>query len=565
MYASNGQISQRQIFRLFLFELIGLETLILPPYLSQLTGIGGIFCILVGGILSYVFLRYMGFWLNKSKEDLATTLEKNRHSMIGMLCIILWWLQSVLTTGFAAFVFANLMEHSLIREVSFELVLLVIVVVGFFCVMGGIENRARIFEVLFWFILIPYVSMLLFSIRNVKGIYLNSFEGATVVTMLKGVFLVFLFFTPLFYILFLNPLVKNQEHVKRTIKNLSWALVLALGILLCSYVILLGNFGRIALGGLKYPIITLMSTVQFKGNFFHRMDALMISVWFFTIYAFLTLHFDYGIILWRKLIRKEGKWSLYWNGVVVYMVAYFMKHVDSFVAIFLKYYSYVVVPFMVIGPLLLLWNSKKKNRQVAMLLVSFIIVGTGCASTELEDRCFPMIVMVDYDEHTKEFLFYEGFVNTKNQEEKIPVQRGNDFVQCKREFESNLSKKVDYNHLKIFVLGKNLLNQQKEYDAMLDFIIKEERFPRNTLVCETSSIEKLLELEEHLSEDLGNYLEQYLRKHEEKKDRLLTLGTVLEEKVNKEMLLFIPYIDAKESYVEWMGYMSLEKNGKLVE
>ena len=45
MYADNGKISNRQTFRLYVFDLMGISTLLIPPYLAKLSGNDGIFAI----------------------------------------------------------------------------------------------------------------------------------------------------------------------------------------------------------------------------------------------------------------------------------------------------------------------------------------------------------------------------------------------------------------------------------------------------------------------------------------------------------------------------------------
>ena len=47
---------------------------------------------------------------------------------------------------------------------------------------------------------------------------------------------------------------------------------------------------------------------------------------------------------------------------------------------------------------IIIWNI--------MILVSQL---SACHTTELEDRCFPMIIMVDYDRETAQVIFDVGF------------------------------------------------------------------------------------------------------------------------------------------------------------
>lgn len=361
MYVENGKISDRQTFRLFVFDLLGIGTLLLPPYLAQLTGIDGIFAILLGGIFGYIYLLYLGFILKKIKTDAGSYLQQNAPKVLQWIAFGSISLHSIFTSGFCAYVFTNLMQHTLVKEESFGVILLVTMLLAAYAIGGGIESRARIYEVLFWFIFVPYVIMLLFSIRDVKVEYLSHFFDVSARSFGEGTYLVFLLLTPLFFSIFL--LEKRDASLKNNgssiVTIVSRAVLFSVIVFLSSYVILIGCFGEKGLAAMRYPIITLMSTVQFKGSFLKRMDALMIGIWFFTLFALINLHLHYGVELMYKIKRSKKMWQIGLSTALVYAVAYFMEYNKTFVNVFLGYYSYVAVPLMIVGPFLLFFVKKK--------------------------------------------------------------------------------------------------------------------------------------------------------------------------------------------------------------
>jgi len=206
-----------------------------------------------------------------------------------------------------------------------------------------------------------------------------------------------------------------------------------------------------------------------------------------------------------------------------------------------------------------------KKRWISYLLVGILSFGfTGCSMRELEERCFPVVVTVGYEDGKVSFC--EGFPKTTSatKDDSSSVQIGvsmvldKGFEQAKEKYEKRLNKEADYNHLKVLVLEEELLEQPEAYEDMLDYVAQTEEFPRNTYVCAIEDIEDLWEIEKELSQDLGSYLEEYLKKHEEKKEKLLTLGDLIDEKENQLMVLYMPYLDAEENYVEWKGYMNTD-------
>ena len=175
----------------------------------------------------------------------------------------------------------------------------------------------------------------------------------------------------------------------------------------------------------------------------------------------------------------------------------------------------------------------RMKRSMLIVLASLLLV--GCSTTELEDRCFPMLTAVEYE--NGKVSYQDAF--------------------SKEDDTGKLGAKVrDYAHLKVLVLEEDLLEQKSQYEAMLEELAETEKFPRNTYVCVVDDVDDLFEMEKNISQDLGTYLEEYLKKHEEKKDRLLTLGDLLDEKENQMMVLYLPYLDVEENFVEWKGYVN---------
>lgn len=377
MYAENGKIANRQIFRLYVFDLMGIATLLLPPYLAGLCGIDGVFAIILGTGCGFLYLLYLGWVMKKMGKDICSYLREDTFSLVKNITYLLVMRHSIITAGFCAYVFAKLMQYSLIREMSYTVVLLVIVIVAAYAVSGGIESRARVYEVLFWFVLIPYVAMMLASLRNFEIAYVDDFLQTDATQMLKGIYLVFLFLTPLFFSLFLVG-EKEKDYGKSMVKTVTASILVSFVILLGSYVILVGNFGEKALETMQYPVVTLMSTIQFKGNFLKRMDALMLAVWFFTLYALLNLHLHYGVKMLEELSRRTTSqasishsnsqkrnraawWQVLLPTIGVFGVAWILEQSEEMLRFFFNYYSYCAVPFMIIGPGVLLLFKKKRG------------------------------------------------------------------------------------------------------------------------------------------------------------------------------------------------------------
>ena len=200
---------------------------------------------------------------------------------------------------------------------------------------------------------------------------------------------------------------------------------------------------------------------------------------------------------------------------------------------------------------------------MTIVLLGCTVFFTGCSETELEERCFPMLAVAGHEEGKVIFdmVFAKpgeaGEVKTSDGETKSPKTKEKNFEKCMEEYESRLNKQVDYNHLKVFVIEEDLIEEKDKYNQMLDYLAEVEVFPRNTYVCAVDDVDDLVKLEEKLPQDLGTYLEEYINKHEEGKARILTLGDLLDEKENQTMILYMPYLKVEDNYMEWGGYVNI--------
>ena len=160
---------------------------------------------------------------------------------------------------------------------------------------------------------------------------------------------------------------------------------------------------------------------------------------------------------------------------------------------------------------------------------------TACGTTELEERSFPMLVAVEYDDGK---VTYQDAFSKEDDTGKLG------------------GKEKDYNHLKVLVFEDDVLEDEAAYVAVISGLAEKETFPRNTYVCAMEDVEDLFEMEKEIAQDLGTYLEEYLKLHEEKKGRLLTLGDLIDEQANHMFVLYMPYLDVEENVLVWKGYMN---------
>lgn len=551
MFSNNSKISIRQVYRLFLFDFLGLGSLALPTILSRMVGSLGWICIIAGCLLGLILLALIAYAQSKDTDK-----YKNVKRVINIITAI----QGIFACAFCTKVFVDLVRYSLIPDEKYWLVLVVILAVSSYAIKGGLESRARVYEVLFWFVIIPLVVMLAGAVPNMRLDRIWDVEIVAsdilsqICAVMKGSYIVFASFMTLIYVLFLKESVEKTQQ-KYFYGATAKALIQNGIILLAVYLILLGNFGAKSLQGMRFPVVTLMSTVQIKGSFFKRTDALMMGVWFFTMFAIVNINLFYacqllyqGIFQTDEVGHKENQnckaeeneslqneiWTQnpHWMAekidkkrivnicvmLTVFVISLIFNGQEEIMNKYLTVFLHVIVPVLVLIP-------------VMLILV-------GCNANELENRCFPMLAAVDYDEEAGRVEFFYTFpksgLNSDNAQETanvaiMPVY-DTDFGSARQTYENDLSLDADINHLKVIILGKSFLEREDDYDLMIETLRQEETFPRNTYVAAVDDVNHYFELNDSMNNDIGSYIETLLEKKQREEGlELVTIGDLMDD------------------------------------
>ena len=563
-FAQNESISPRQLYRLYVFNLLGVGTLVLPNNLAKL-GKYGFISIALGVFMAWLFMWIVSEVREQKKSIYDRSFGKTAYAkmLIYDLIIAIYELSQA---AFLAWIFVKLIRDSLIQDESFTVVLLVIMAVCAYALSGGVECRARVYEVVFFFVLIPLAAMLLFAISDVRFDYLMIKDRVGVdfgiADIFAGAYYVFAASISVFNILFVRERTASQIRWSVSKAILTYACILFL-----LYAVLLGSFGKYSLSEIEFPAVVLMSDVQIKGSFFKRADALMLSVWFFTLFSVLIMSLYYAVLRCENFAKNTTKviftfnknqgfsnnkqlscdrqkshdeenssmrsWCIIFVIAIIVTLAYILESGDEIVKKYLGFLLCIAIPVIVV-------------LTIGLML-------TGCSAVELEERCFPTlaavdVVAVDTDEITdkevtgKEVTDYKEYVSHRddlanessgyiefyyNMDKSYEPEYAEDIKTAVDSFEERLSQKADTNHLKVILIGKTLRNDKAAYASFMEYCKTSKKFPRNTYVCIADDINDIFD-------NMGDYYEQKMNKeNHEEGEPIITLGTLLDDYTNE--------------------------------
>lgn len=538
-FAQNESISPRQLYRLYVFNLLGVGTLVLPNNLAKL-GKYGFISIALGVFMAWLFMWIVSEVRERRKNIYDRSFGKTAHVKILIYDLIIA-VYELSQAAFLAWIFVKLIRDSLIPDESFTAVLLVIMAVCAYALSGGVECRARVYEVVFFFVLIPLAAMLLFAISDVRLDYLMIKDRVGVdfgiADIFAGAYYVFAASISVFNILFVR-----ERSVSQIRWSVSKAILTYAGILFLLYAVLLGSFGKYSLSEIEFPAVVLMSDVQIKGSFFKRADALMLSVWFFTLFSVLNMSLYYAVLRCENFAENTAKVILTFNKnrgfsnnkqlscdrqkshdegnssirsrciifviAVTVTLAYILESGDEIVKKYLGFLLCIAIPVIVV-------------LTIGLML-------TGCSAVELEERCFPTLAAVDIvASATDEITDKEVVEFYYNMDKSYEPEYADDIKTAVDSFEERLSQKADTNHLKVILIGKTLRNDKAAYASFMEYCKTSKKFPRNTYVCIADDINDIFD-------NMGDYYEQKMNKeNHEDGEPIITLGTLLDDYTNE--------------------------------
>lgn len=211
MFSNNNRISTRQVFRLFVFDFVGESTLILPSQLAAFAGNDGLASIVLGGIMGSLYLWYLAYVLKKMETDLVTYMERILPAWMKKIFLVLLLVYFTGMAGYGAYIFSDVIQKGLIAGESFPLILILVLLTAGYAVCGGIESRARVYEILFVVLFVLLAVMLLIAAGDLEMEYLYGFFQADTGSVMKGSLAVFFCLMPLFLLAFFPLMCRKQN------------------------------------------------------------------------------------------------------------------------------------------------------------------------------------------------------------------------------------------------------------------------------------------------------------------------------------------------------------------
>lgn len=350
-YAENEKISQKQLFSQASVSMLGLSLMAVPEFMGF-----SLKAMIPGVILAGFF-----FWVQSISfvricpcyARLCTSFGNGAGKVLGLIYVSYVWLSQVVLLK----LIADLADYYFVERIDKGWLILL---TGIVCAVGmyqNVEKRARIGEMILPGILFFILFMLILAFRDFsfQEVLRESERKMTTREVAEAFYKIVCLFLPVYFFPFILNQTKKNTSAK---KSMNGSTCLNLGILLLAFLLLLGLLGRKGYAHKKYPMIDLMSGVNFPGDFFQRSDLFWSGSLIFGLFYLCGSVFFYQHEILKRCRLEKG--TLVMDASAVLFAVFAEKFGFSF-AVYrtLVWYGYGIA-FPVLTLLAGIWYKRKK-------------------------------------------------------------------------------------------------------------------------------------------------------------------------------------------------------------
>ena len=206
----------------------------------------------------------------------------------------------------------------------------------------------------------------------------------------------------------------------------------------------------------------------------------------------------------------------------------------------------------------------KKGVLAAVLL---LILALTQKNIDIEDRNYALILGMDEKQSgqwqaTYSFADLSKVAQTKGKgaESVSAIYRGANHEEIEEQYERKQDKELEYGHLKVLILGQELVKDEGQYDNFLKELRRRDEYSRNILVfCAQEEASAIVKLDETINGLLSDRLKRLEEQHIPTKT--VTLKTVLRGYWEGEEVQ-VPVLKDSRGVPEFVGYQTLPMRQK---
>ncbi|MCL2456832.1 MAG: GerAB/ArcD/ProY family transporter [Defluviitaleaceae bacterium] len=511
--SSNKKISMRQLQILIILSAPGTGVIVFPQRAAKFLPAGAQDGWLVAVVLAAIAIA-MGALVGAAarKAIVAAETEKNFSREVSLVAdelsfvadelslvsamkilltkpvayaiAIILWAKLIFSAGFELRIFLEISREIMLPKTPTPIVGAVMICVCAYAAAAGFETRARVAEVLFALMALPFLFFFAIAVSdadfsNLQPIFVNDPREIICGAARLGFIL-----TGMECLLLVAPFVPREKNLSRAIAGA----VFFAGIIFAAITVLtIASFGH-GVEHREFPVLNMMDIVNLPGSFIERQEAMMFGFWIITTFALTNALIFFSGMIFSDVFKNKKinlKRGVIFSAAAIFFVSCVPLQREQIFEIVDWLYATSGIFFLIVLPVSLIlaaklsqWGHKKifsRGVGICLILIFALIIFSGCwDKVEIENRGFVVAMGIDADAE-KNFVVTLSVPimereNSDGDEKKSHVQTAaaKTITEAVKKLDVKNDRQLYFGQMKLLVLGTELLRREEHLRAAIE-------------------------------------------------------------------------------------------------
>ena len=362
MFLNNFRISDRQLKKMLVFDMISISVFIIPYIAASGAGRDGLPAVAGASVAAVCYGLLMLYFCKQIKEDYLQACETYLGRILTFGLGFLYLVKLFLSAIFVLTLFTTIIHGTILSNTGRSMILLCLIVVSVFYASKTMETRARMVEILYYIVLIPLFCLFLLAVFQINpaNLFPLAVTGPTIIA--RTGYEVFLTFSAVEFMIFATPSISGENENSKFGRKIIHAVLVTALFNIIVFVIVVGLLGITGATQSIWSTVSVMQMIEIPGGFVHRQDAIMLSFWLISIFTITSTLFHYLCQITKTITRaKHQSYILIGYGILLFIIVMQPLEMESVFHYFGRYMAFIGLPQSVILPLLLIMVKKWKE------------------------------------------------------------------------------------------------------------------------------------------------------------------------------------------------------------
>lgn len=363
MMRDNDIISPYQIAMIIIMTVISIGVFSIAADAAEAVGPDSWMVILISGAMSlfavFVIIMLSSGFPGKTFAEYSQIII---GTIPGKILTCIFAVYYLFIIAYVTRAFTEVVKMFLLFRTPTEVIMLSLILVCTYIVRGGAECIARINELIFPILFIPFLIMIMFGFPNMDFSNLRPVLQTPPGKMLAAVPKMIFSFGGIEIALFYIGFMKDP---KKAYKPSIIAVLFITLFLLVVTVFCIAVFGPKAITQFIWPLVSFIRTISLPGLFIERLDGVILSLWILTVFTTdVSAYYVVSCSISKVLGTKEQKQYVLPLAMIIYYLA---LQPDSLAELYewgSMIFPYAITAFLYVVPIVLLLIAKLRKLGV---------------------------------------------------------------------------------------------------------------------------------------------------------------------------------------------------------